>query len=337
MGQRASCERYLTNERCMRKCGAMQFQLPSKEQRASLVSNTLGIVGFIILIAVLIWGLFNLISLAKPWFKSVFPARGVAIAVSAPTGNVPSGQPVSISWTHAPKNGGTYAFLYQCQNDFQFRINGNNLPCGAAYNIPGGTKSVSLTPFLLSPTSTGAKVPFTILYSPKTSAGSATGTKASGAGSAQGSGTITVVQSAAAPTPSTGAAKPAQKPSAAAKNSGHADLSVRIISVGVIHPITGNIEPRRPVSPSELVAVTFDIANIGGTRTGSWQFVAQLPTIPAHTYVSPIQAPLGPGDRIQNMLRFTPNSMGGVFSVTIDSAQQVTESNETNNTATQGI
>src|SRR3989338_7478281 len=85
-----------------------------------------------------------------------------------------------------------------------------------------------------------------------------------------------------------------------------ADLSVRILSLGVIDRISGDIIPRSPMSPDDLVAVRFLISNSGNVPTGPWYFTAQLPTTaPNSAYASPVQASLAPGDSIENMLRFT--------------------------------
>ena len=115
-----------------------------------------------------------------------------------------------------------------------------------------------------------------------------------------------------------------------------ADLSLIILEIGIIDPATGAFVNRPPVSPADMAAVRFDIANNGGSATGAWYFNAQLPTRPAgHAYHSPVQEPLGPGDHIVNILRFSPVvSGGGAFNVIIDSEGMVGESNETNNTAT---
>ena len=116
-----------------------------------------------------------------------------------------------------------------------------------------------------------------------------------------------------------------------------ADLSVRILSVGVIDPISGNIIPREPTRPDDLVAVRFLISNGGGAPTGSWYFTAQLPTTPAYPYSSPAQTSLPPSGSIENMLRFKNAVPGGVFSVSVDPSNQVKESNESNNSASQNI
>lgn len=115
------------------------------------------------------------------------------------------------------------------------------------------------------------------------------------------------------------------------------DLSVRILFVGVIDPISGNIIPREPTRPDDLVAVRFLISNGGGAPTGIWYFTAQLPTTPAYPYSSPAQTSLPPKGSIENMLRFKNAVPGGFFSVSVDPSNQVSESNEGNNSVSQNI
>jgi hypothetical protein len=89
---------------------------------------------------------------------------------------------------------------------------------------------------------------------------------------------------------------------------------------------------------NDLVAVQFDIANVGGSSSGPWYFSANLPTSPMTPYVSPQQASLTPGAHIVNTLKFDHvMSGGGNFTVTVDPANIVQESNENNNTASQWV
>lgn len=115
------------------------------------------------------------------------------------------------------------------------------------------------------------------------------------------------------------------------------DLSVKILSVGVIDPISGNIIPREPTRPDDLVAVRFLISNSGNAPTGTWYFTAQLPTTPPYPYSSPAQNSLPSGGSIENMLRFKNAIPGGLFTVSVDPSNQVSESNESNNTASVNI
>ncbi|MBM3261016.1 hypothetical protein FJY93_01215 [Candidatus Kaiserbacteria bacterium] len=130
-----------------------------------------------------------------------------------------------------------------------------------------------------------------------------------------------------------------KKPSAPVRSASAPDLTVFILAIGVIDPMTGVFVNRPPSSPADIVAAQFDIVNRGGSSTGAWYFSALLPTVyGGYPYLSPVQEPLGPGDHVVNTLRFSPIiSGGGVFSVVVDSEGMVRESNETNNTVAEFI
>ncbi|KKW19169.1 MAG: hypothetical protein UY63_C0019G0006 [Parcubacteria group bacterium GW2011_GWA2_51_10] len=315
----------------------MQDLLSPPEPKPSIVSNTLGVVGLIILIVILIWGLFHLATLARPWVSSFFSSRAVKnIQIMTPQPNTVSGQSATILWKYSPKEDGAYSFMYQCRSGFQMQTVGvggtqNTIPCGVALVIPRSSTSLTVTPTLTG-TSTLA-VPVSVTYMQKATSTSARQTK-----EAQGSATLSVVTASLAPSTSTtpDARLQTTKP-AAAQSSGPADLSVRIISVGVIHPITGDIMPIRATSPNDLVAVTFDIANIGSTSSGVWYFTAQLPSLPPYTFNSVAQVSLAPGDHIENMLRFKPAAQGGTIAISVDPGNAVLESNESNNFVSQNI
>lgn len=92
---------------------------------------------------------------------------------------------------------------------------------------------------------------------------------------------------------------------------GPADLSVHILSTSVDG--YGN------------AVVTFDISNIGGSASGPYTFVAQLPSYSNYPYQSAVQVSLAPGSHIVNTLRFN-QATNGLFSVGI-SGNDVNESN----------
>jgi hypothetical protein len=92
-----------------------------------------------------------------------------------------------------------------------------------------------------------------------------------------------------------------------------------------------------------VTVVAFDIANTGGSPTGTWYFTAQLPTSQPYTYTSSAQASLAPGDHIANTLRFTGvmsgglTGQGGNVGISVDPSNAVAESNESNNYASQWV
>jgi len=189
-----------------------------------------------------------------------------------------------------------------------------SIPCGVAYSTPGTNNSLTITPLLAATSSVQDTI--YIIFIPR-----------QGGTHIQGSASITV-NPAAKTTPST-PTKPVKKPSTSGSygsgsgsysytgtyNAGPADLSVQIISANVDQNGNG--------------VVTFDIGNIGGRTSLSYTFSAQLPTSPAIPYVSPLQAPLNPGDHIVNTLRFTQVAPGGgTFSVSIMDGGDVNAGND---------
>lgn len=314
------------------------------------ISNILAVAGFVILIAIIVWGAFRFFDLASSGFSSLFSGNSDMIKVTLSNKTVSSGQPLDVSWEHSPAGAGTYALLYQCRDGFQFRsVNAttgvvNPLPCGSAQPLGNESlKTVRLIPALGGASS--VDVALTVVYMQTN--GSSTTTAAS---RPQGSATVTVTpppnagsKEAAAPTgttqppPGAGAARPPQ-PASPPPQAGKPDLVVRILSVGVIDPYTGLFANRAPSSQYDVVAVSFDVTNQGSGTSGAWYFSAQLPTSPMTPYASPQQKSLAPGARIENTLRFN-NVMqsGGVFSVSVDPMNAVAESNENNNYASQWV
>ncbi len=282
-------------------------------KKRALVPNILAIVGCIILVIIIVWGLLHLASISGGLFSSS-SKTGTAITVTAPATAV-SGEPMQVSWKYAPKEKGSYALLYQCNTGVQFAAPNANqtfatVPCGAAYALGSATNTATLLPVLTATSS--RKVNITIVHIPS----------ATGGAQGQGHASVTVNPSnRPAPAPET-PETPAQptKPTTPTTPStpgatGPADLSVRIVSVSVDAYGNG--------------VATFDIANVGGSASGTYSFTAQLPTMQPYTYSSPAQAPLAPGSHVLSTLNFT-QAAGGLFSVSVSG-----DANTGNNAASQ--
>ncbi len=299
----------------------MSDHATSSGEKASLLSNILAIIGLIILVIIIVWGLVHVAELSSGWFTSIFPASGPSIKVSAPS-DAASGAPVTLSWNYSTTAAGSYAFLYQCQSDFQFAVinttnnTASGIPCGAAFQITPTNQSIQVLP-LLSGTSS-VSVPFSILFVPTSGTqveGSATMTIHPGSGIATTQSTSAVKTTVQTPAVTATATHVAT----ARTYSSPADLAVHVISANIDQ--YGN------------AVVTFSVSNIGGTRSGSYSFTAQLPTSGYSAmapYASSIQAPLPVGGYIVNTLRFS-QATGGVFSV----ALTANDANQSNNYASQ--
>ncbi len=315
----------------------------SNQQSPGLLANILAVAGFIILIVIIVWGAYHLLRLTGTGVSSLFARfRGNdTITLSVPTTPITSGKSFPLSWKYTPGENGSYALLYQCKSGFRFEATAPSgatsaLPCGNAYTV-GNATSVVLTPILSG--NTAVDVPVSILFMP-----SATSSTSRPQGSATlriAAGTTTTPVNTLPPTGTSNGTSGGNtngttgtSGSVAPVRTGPADLSVRIIAVGVIDPMTGAFVHRAPTNPNELAAVKFDIGNVGGRATGTWYFTVTLPTNPAYVYQSPAQMSLAPDGHIENILRFRPmNPGGGTVHVSVDPQNMVGESNESNNNA----
>jgi hypothetical protein len=310
------------------------------------ISNILAIAGFIILIAIIVWGAFHFLGIASSGFSSLFGGGGNEINVSLSSEEVTSGEPVDVSWGYETEVAGTYSLLYQCRDGFIFRVinaNGvvNTLPCGTA--VPLGNESVKTARLVPALSGTDAvDVTLTLVFAPTEEAATTTPSER-----AEGTAEVTVnPQATPSTTPPTPTPAPAPAPSPVSTPTpvapttpvGKPDLVVRVLAVGVIDSYSGSFVSRMPTSQYDIVAVKFDVANQGSAPSGSYYFNAQLPTAPASPYVSPLQASLAPGSHIENTLRFNNVTSGGaLFSVTVDPSGAVNETNESNNYASQWV
>jgi hypothetical protein len=296
-------------------------------EKPSLLSNILAIIGLIILVIIIIWGLVHLAELSSGWFTSLFNTKSTpTIKINAPEGAV-SGAPETISWSYSTTAAGSYAFLYQCQPGVQFAtINATNntatgIPCGSAVQITPTNNSIQMLPILSPSATSSASVPFTIMFTPTAGTavqGSATMTIRPGSPqSTTQSSTTNTQTSVPAKTTTTKATKPAASGYYAAPRA-PADLSVHIVSQYVDQNGNGT--------------VTFNVQNVGGTTSGTYYFSAQMPTANGTPYTSSLQAPLAPGSYISDTLHFSP-AVSGTFEVSVGARDY----NQSNNYASAWI
>lgn len=271
----------------------------SDETRPSIFSSVLAVLGFIIVLVIIVWGLLHLVSLVRG-NSPTSPAATIEVIVPK---EVKTGEAFTTTWKYGPSTDGAYAFQYGCNDKVKMtaKVDDNDaaIPCGSSIGITGD--SLVLTPTLTG--STTVSIPVTIMYIP-------TGARAP---IAQGSASVNVM-SGITTTP-----KPAKDNGGVivgGGSSGNADIAVSIISATVDQFGNGT--------------VVFDIANVGSGTSGSYTFNAQLPTATSYNYASPAQSPLAPGAHMQNTLRFSM-SITGPITIIVSAA----DSNQTNNRATQ--
>ena len=276
-------------------------------QKPSLLSNILAIIGLIILVVIIIWGLVHLAQLSSGWFSGLFQKSTPALKINAPADAI-SGTPVTISWGSNAATG-TYAFLYQCQQTVQFAVintanhTASGIPCGNAAVVTPIGGAIQMLPLLAG--SSTASVPFTIIYTPTSGA------------AVQGTATLIIHPSSIATN---------QQPTQPTQPKQPVKPVVRTVKT----PVRTTPIPTRTYSPADLSVqitnqsvdqygngiVTFTVRNVGGSTSGSYYFSAQMPTQNPTPYTSTLQAPLAPGSYIVDTLRFSP-AVSGNFSVAV--------------------
>lgn len=285
------------------------------DSKPTLLSNIIAAVGFFFILILLIWGLMN-ITRWLPGLFSLFNAPSKTLTVHVDTNAVPSGTPTTISWVHNATKG-SYAFTYECRTGALIRVAESDtsyiaLPCATAYVVDAkGPKAIRVIPEV---TSTSVSVPITIIYRDDKSVPGAAGT------ANLNIGFVGTTPSNATTTP----AKPTKPTTPVSNVPAVPDLAVRLI--GVSSQSGSSI-----VRPGDIISFRFEVKNVGGAATGSWNFVANLPSSSNPVYTSVTQQSLNPGDRIEYNLSFNGINSNGLISLIVDPNNMVREISESNN------
>lgn len=113
------------------------------------------------------------------------------------------------------------------------------------------------------------------------------------------------------------------------------DLSIQIVSIGVISDATGEFSVATSVPPTGQTGIVFDVANVGTAVSERWYFTANLPVL-GGLFASEPQPPLAPGERIRFTIGFRNLLNRGenraVF--TVDPQNALRDANRANDSAT---
>lgn len=312
----------------------------------------LATLGLIAILALGAWGIARL-AMSIPSVLSAIGAAAVSLSsvfipnerleIELASGAVKSGEPFELKWSHVNKRGeGSYTVLFACREGLSVEASSQDGSyqkafCETPFNFTNAKESIKLIPtsnvrFL--------DVPFTVSYT-RLSDGSVT---------ASSEATVTVMNEGA-PSSIPTTTPPVQGGSSsrpggqsrssyvittagrASDPSGKADLTVKIISLGVLNA-SNTFIPSQSVRAGEKAAVKFEIENAGTKTADYWTFNAVLPTSPFHIFHSEWQPSLGPGDKVQYTLGFDQidtRSTGGVITLNVDPSNSIRESAEYNN------
>jgi hypothetical protein len=121
---------------------------------------------------------------------------------------------------------------------------------------------------------------------------------------------------------------------------GKADLTIRMLDTGIVNRSTGTYTIATRATSGDRVAARFEVTNNGTIPTGVWRFQATLPTSDTNNqlFLSDTLPSLNPGEKRTYTVGFEnlQNVGTNTITITVDSANQVSETNE-NNTASISI
>lgn len=327
--------------------------------------RTLAIIGFLALVGIGMWGSVTVaravpgalqnIAAAVVSFTQIFIPASETITLSAPL-TTPSGQPVTISFSHEDKNtDGSYTFRFNCVEGVAVTSGQNgateSIFCNVPFHFINTANTITITPD--SSANRFVDIEVFIDFTPNGAATpTVTGSTAltiENEGVTGSPATLTPNQPAAttptvptapsaprAPGQSTSNTYPITGTVAVSNPNGFVDLTARVIEVGVVDKTTGaftaSSTPQR-VPQNARVAVRFAIENNGTKTSPEFAFNAVLPTYPAHVFSSPMQQALGPGDRIEFTLGFDQfiDATQGEVTINIDPTGRINEPNKVNN------
>lgn len=327
--------------------------------------KALSIVGFVAVLIFGVWGLIQVARMVPAVFSSLqsaavslssifIPAERLEISMSS--ANVKSGEPFTLSWQHEGKRSdGSYQVSFSCRDGVSMQAPDKsgayqNVFCDAPFNLTNEASSMKLVAFSQNAryVDVPMKLTFTQTSDGKVSASTETALTiendkfASGAatstpsttpsGSSQNSGRI--IRKAGSETRNVYTVTTAGRES---NPSGRMDLSVTILGTGVIDPATNIFTAGSSIRRGGKGAVRFVVENLGDKTVPNWYFNAVTPTYPMYIYTSDMQPELGPGDRIEYTLGFDladGAATGGVFTINVDPANSLgNELSENNNIA----
>jgi len=314
------------------------------EHIKTVLIQAFAVIGFIALLLFSLWGTVQVVKLAPKVFSnlaavttftSVF-VPSEQITINTLDSLIPSGTEFELTWKHSGKpERGTYTFSYVCKDGLSFRVFNSaegvyeDVKCNSLFSFPNHVSSLTLIP--LSHEKRFVDVPIAI-----------TSVNESGESTTLDDSFLTIInedltntstvdtrQTAAGTTLSPGEREegvfPISESRAVSDPNGRVDLTVRIISTGIIDE-HGAYIPSTSINMYQQGAIQFSVINEGSRASDTWTFNAVLPTFPMHIFHSENQKALAPGDRIDFTLGFNQLNKDlteGVITINVDPAGSV--------------
>ncbi|MAZ67552.1 hypothetical protein CL652_02145 [bacterium] len=336
--------------------------MSAQKDKSSTVKNVIAIVAFALLLLVGIWSAVQVIMFVPRLFSDTGVAtqrdagnevelgdRDIVARLSKET--VQSGEPVTIEWAHSGTSDGVLSFSYACKEGFYFQIDGRTVACNAPYNILATDSSLEVVPLSAK---ASVEAPLAITYTnPQGESVRDTQTLTvnnfsiakdtideANEDTVAAPGPIEPVQPSTATTVTnepvaTVTPRPVVRTVRIPRTSnpyGTSDLATEMVAIGDINRF-GEFEAKGVVRLYARGAAKFKVTNLGDKQSGSWYFLANLPTQGGYPFTSQIQPSLMPGASAEIFMTFDQLVPGIYpFTVHVDPFNQIQELSELNNT-----
>lgn len=309
----------------------------SDEAQKTTVIKTLAIIGFIVALIFVAWLAVQAVRLIPVAFNTLASIadglrndKETAFTIATGTNIINIGETLTISWTK-PAEEGEYVFSYQCTEGVSAEMRnsaGELISVACDTEMPLAEDDNTVAVIFSSEKSRFVDVSYTIgliggegeiaderdgiitIVNPEISANGVASSDNNVATS-----TTTDSEAEEPPTPAASVASSTEPilyrtvPTVVtmypvSNPSGYADLAVTFIGVGTYNTSTKTFTAKSSLDEDERGALRFEVKNIGTKTSGTWYFIAGLPTDPKFTYHSPATAALKPNERQVITLQF---------------------------------
>lgn len=326
-------------------------------ERGSRTRKTLITIAFFAIIALIAWLSVQIVRYTPNAFTSLASlAQGIdqyrktldgnidgPLTITSDVASTTIGKPVTLTWGKDNRTG-RYAFSHACKDGLEVDIVDSEglrtISCETVYDL-GDTDT--LTFIINSDTATSAELPYLVSFMRTNDTNPirvgegavAVETPHTTVATTADEGTVLGESDSSDSEPQTNASSPTvavsiptPKPTYALPTSnpnGFVDLKSTFKNTGVI---SGNIFKTAALKQNTDGAVQFEIENIGTKISGKWTYSVTLPD--SDTYISPLQAPLMPTERVVISIGFPiEDKTSHTFIVTVAEVNDVKLSNNT--------
>ena len=320
--------------------------MSEKSGKSGLFSKILFVVGIIIILVLLAWAVINFVPAVLSSLANVGSSIGNKVSsknitVLVNDNDLNNGDEFTTYWRFTPTEDGLYSLTHDCLDGISFDIHigedTKRLICNLPITLPRNTVSVGLTAYNTN-TDSYVDVPIKVMFTPDTEQNP----------SHTGETMVTIKNDN-----QTNTEQISNNSNNTASSTPNGDLSTATITSESVQPSTESMtvvqQPTTPIytnnSRADLVIsntysypnqsrLQFDIYNIGGQNSGTWQFSYTDPSTNNLTQYSPLQPSLRPNQGMRFYLTFNEqDNYSETVIIKIDPANTVYENSESNNTA----